>query len=167
MTMRAPSEIDELDRKLIDILSQDARLSNRRIANELGVTEGTVRGRIKKLQQDRLIAFTAVTSPDIQDENQLAFIGVQADLERVRDLADDIAALPNVNGVLVTMGRFNIFAICLFDTLETLHAVASETILAMPGVHHVETSIAVKTVKYDTRIVRITDNDHARDVDTL
>jgi Lrp/AsnC family transcriptional regulator for asnA, asnC and gidA len=32
--------------------------------------------------------------------------------------------------------------------------------LALPGVHHVETSIAVKTIKYNARVVRITEADH-------
>ena len=39
--------LDDLDRQLIEILSRDARLSNRKIAADLDVTEGTVRGRIK------------------------------------------------------------------------------------------------------------------------
>ena len=41
-------EPDELDLQLIELLSRDARVSNRKIAAELGVTEGTVRGRIKR-----------------------------------------------------------------------------------------------------------------------
>lgn len=157
------TQLDGLDHSLIAILSKDARLSNRKIASELGVTEGTVRGRIKRLQQDRLIAFTAITSPDLHEENQLAFIGVLADVDKVRDIAKAVAELPCISGVLITMGRFNIFAISLFDELENLYTTASETILSMPGVHHVETSVAVRTVKYDTRIVRITDNDHVID----
>ena len=44
----------------------------------------------------------------------------------------------------------------LFDQLEQLVEIASDRILAMPGVHHVETSIAVKTIKYNARIVKIT-----------
>ena len=55
--MAQPS-LDNLDKQLIDMLSRDARVSNRKIAVELGVTEGTVRGRIKRLQIDGLIAFT-------------------------------------------------------------------------------------------------------------
>lgn len=153
-------ELDELDHKLIDILSDDARLSNRKIATDLGVTEGTVRGRIKKLQKDRLIAFTAITSPDLQSDDKLAFIGIQTDLDKVKDIAREVSKLPGVTAVLITLGRFNIFAICLFNELGQLHATASEKILAMPGVHHVETSIAVETVKYNGRIVRITDEEH-------
>jgi len=157
--------LDDLDMQLIDILSQDARLSNRKIANELGVTEGTVRGRIKKLQQERLIAFTAITSPDLESEVTLAFIGVQTDIENMQRLGAEISEIPGITGTLITMGRFNILAICLFENLNQLYHIASEQILALPGVHHVETSIAVKTIKYNSRIVRITDTDYAESAD--
>lgn len=158
--------LDELDMQLIDILSQDARLSNRKIANELGVTEGTVRGRIKKLQQERLIAFTAITSPDLESEVTLAFIGVQTDIENMQRLGAEIAEIPGITGTLITMGRFNILAICLFENLNQLYQIASEQILALSGVQHVETSIAVKTIKYNSRIVRITDTDYAESIDS-
>jgi len=158
--------LDDLDMQLIDILSQDARLSNRKIANELGVTEGTVRGRIKKLQQERLIAFTAITSPDLESEVTLAFIGVQTDIENMQRLGAEIAEIPGITGTLITMGRFNILAICLFENLNQLYQIASEQILSLSGVHHVETSIAVKTIKYNSRIVRITDTDYAESADS-
>jgi DNA-binding Lrp family transcriptional regulator len=150
-------QIDDLDRQLIDILSADARVSNRKIAGDLGVTEGTVRGRIRRLQKEKLIAFTAITSFDMADTTKLAFIGVQADINKVRDVANEIAGLPAVNAVMVTMGRFNVMAFCLFSELDRLHDIASEQILPIDGVHHVESSIAVKTLKYNARIVRITD----------
>lgn len=152
-------QLDALDRQLIDILSKDARTSNRRIATDLGVTEGTVRGRIRRLQNERLIAFTAITSFELADHTKMAFIGVQADVDQVRKVAGKIAELVSINAVMVTMGRFNITAICLFSELDALHEIASEQILSIAGVHHVETSIAVKTLKYNSRIVKITATD--------
>ncbi|WP_340586973.1 Lrp/AsnC family transcriptional regulator [Erythrobacter alti] len=149
-------QVDDLDLKLIDILAKDARTSNRRIATDLGVTEGTVRGRIRRLQKEGLIAFTAITSFQLADHTKMAFIGVQTDVDRVREIANSIAMLDAVNAVMVTMGRFNITVVCLFSELERLHEIASDQILSMDGVHHVETSIAVKTLKYNSRIVRIT-----------
>ena len=154
-------QLDQVDRQLIDILSRDARVSNRKIATDLGVTEGTVRGRIKRLQQDRLIAFTAITSLEMEDPSKLAFIGIQADIQNIQAIARQIADLTSVNAVIITMGRFSILAVCLFRELDELHDVASNQILAIPGVHHIETSIAVKTLKYNPRIARITDADHS------
>ena len=157
-------QLDELDRQLIDILSRDARVSNRKIAADLGVTEGTVRGRIKRLQQERLIAFTAITGFSLSNHAQLAFIGVQAEVGKVREVAKQIAELPLITSVMIAMGQFNILAISVFDELESLVEEASDRILAIDGVHHVETSIAVKTLKYNPRVVRITEADHAIDI---
>jgi DNA-binding Lrp family transcriptional regulator len=148
--------LDTLDEQLIDMLARDARVSNRRIAAELGVTEGTVRGRIKRLQQDGLIAFTAITGFEMGKRARLAFITVQADVDKVREVARAIAELPPINAVLVTMGQFNITAMCLIDELDALVEIASDQILTIAGVHHVETSIAVKTVKYNARMAKIT-----------
>ena len=154
--MSAP-QLDDLDRELIEVLARDARVSNRKIAGDLGVTEGTVRGRIKRLQQEGLISFTAITSFGLAASTRMAFIGVHAEVSEVREVARRISELDAVNAVMITMGRFNILAICLFDSLDNLLAVSSDQILALPGVHHVETSIAVKTVKYNARVVRITE----------
>jgi Lrp/AsnC family transcriptional regulator, regulator for asnA, asnC and gidA len=152
----AATQLDELDLQLIKLLSQDARVSNRSIAGELGVTEGTVRGRIKRLQAERLIAFTAITGFEMARKSRLAFISIQAEVSLVRDVARQISEMPQINAVMIMMGQFNILAMCLFEELETLVEVASDQILALNGVHHVETSIAVKTVKYNARMAKIT-----------
>jgi DNA-binding Lrp family transcriptional regulator len=155
--MSAP-QMDDLDRQLIELLARDARVSNRKIAIDLGVTEGTVRGRIKRLQQDGLISFTAITSFGLADSARMAFIGVEVNVNEARQVAEQISQMPSINAVMVTMGRFNVLAVCLFNTLDHLLELSSNQILSLPGVHHIETSIAVKTVKYNARVVRITED---------
>jgi DNA-binding Lrp family transcriptional regulator len=82
-------------------------------------------------------------------------------VQNVQEIARQIADLPSINAVIITMGRFTILAVCLFSELDMLHDVASNQILSIPGVHHIETSIAVKTLKYNPRVARITDADHS------
>jgi Lrp/AsnC family transcriptional regulator for asnA, asnC and gidA len=148
--------LDELDLKLIDLLSDDARVSNRKIAAELGVTEGTVRSRIKRMQAEGLIAFTAVVGLEMAEKTRLVFINVQAEINRVREVAREIGKLEMINAVMITMGPFNILAMCLFDELDDLVELTSDKILSIAGVHHVETAIAVKTMKYNARMAKIT-----------
>jgi Lrp/AsnC family transcriptional regulator for asnA, asnC and gidA len=149
-------QLDELDLQLIKLLSRDARVSNRKIAAELGVTEGTVRGRIKRLQADQLIAFTAITSFDMAEHSRLAFFNIEADVANVREIAAQISDLPHINAVMLMMGQFNILAMCLFQDIDQVVEIASDQILPLKGVHHVETSIAVKTTKYNARMAKIT-----------
>ena len=51
--------LDAVDRVIVEQLSRDARISNRQIAQELGVTEGTVRARVKRMEEEKLIRITA------------------------------------------------------------------------------------------------------------
>jgi DNA-binding Lrp family transcriptional regulator len=149
-------DLDDLDRRLIDLLSTDARVSNRKIAAELGVTEGTIRGRIKRLQQDNLIRFTAITNASYVGTPRLVLIGIETDQDKVREVARKIADLPQINAVLITLGRFHILAIGLFDDLDQIWNVANNELLALPGVRRVETTITVRTLKYNYRTAKIT-----------
>ena len=151
-----PRKLDELDHKIIDLLARDARVSNRQIAVQLDVTEGTVRGRIKRLEQQNSIRFTAVTNVAFAGAPKVVLIGVHAAHGELRSLSQRIAAMPEIRCVIITLGRYDILAIGLFTALEEVVAVANNRILALPGVRHVETSIAVKTLKYDYRAAKIT-----------
>ena len=99
--------MDDLDRQLVEILSTDARVSNRKIAADLGVTEGTVRGRIKRLQQDRLIAFTAITSFGLENSTKMSFIGLLVEVESVFEMystpLEEIAKFSNGETIYKTV----------------------------------------------------------------
>ena len=153
---RIRPKLDELDHRIIELLARDARVSNRQIAEQLGVTEGTIRGRVKRMEKDNCIRFTAVTNVAFAGAPKVVLIGVHAAHGELTALSQRIAAMPEIRCVIITLGRYDILAIGLFTELEEVVSVANNRILALPGVRHVETSIAVKTLKYDYRVAKIT-----------
>jgi len=148
-------KIDNLDQRIINLLSQDARLSNRKIGSKLGFTEGTIRSRVKRLEDENLIRFTAVTNMEHMYTPHLAFVGIHAEQNMIREIAEEVAEIAEINAVLILLGRFDILAIGLFEGLEQVHQVASNKVLDVKGVRHVETSIVVDVMKYDNRIAKI------------
>jgi len=152
----SPPVLDALDRRIVDLLTVDARVSNRQIAAQLGVTEGTIRGRINRLESGGAIRLTAVTNVAFAGSPRVVLIGVQAQHGELKALSHKIAAMPEIGCVILMLGRFDILAIGLFQALEDIVEVANNRILALAGVRHVETSIAVKTLKYDFRAAKIT-----------
>lgn len=157
--MRA-QEPDELDQRIISRLARDARVSNRQIAAELQVAEGTVRSRVKRLQAEGLIQFTMVTDLRLAGSPNLVMIGIDAEPSQVADLAKQLAEMPEINCVVVLLGRYSLLAISLIVSIEQLNAEIIEPIRAMDGVRHVETSISVDNIKYEFGIARIT-NPHS------
>ena len=148
-------KIDDLDQQIIQLLSEDARLSNRKIAAKLGFTEGTIRSRVKRLEDDNYIRFTAVTNMSLLDTPQLAYIGIHAEQSQIRQVAEAVAEISEINAVIILLGRFDILAIGLFEGLKAVHQVASNTILDLSGVRLIETSVVVDVVKYDNRVAKI------------
>ena len=148
-------KIDELDQKIIALISEDARLSNRKIAAELGFTEGTIRSRVKRLEDENYIRFTAVTSMGHMNTPQLGQIGIHAEQNMIREVAQRVSKIPEINAVIILLGRFDILAIGLFEGLDDVHQVASNQILDIKGVRLVETSLVIDTIKYDNRIAKI------------
>jgi DNA-binding Lrp family transcriptional regulator len=149
------AELDELDRQIIDILSKDARISNRKIADDLGVNEGTIRGRLKRLQKDRLVAFTAMTNPKFDKNSNVAFVSVQAEMLRYRQIAREMRNIEHVHSIMTMLGPFNIMLICLYGDLEDFYANTVGQILQVDGVLHAEVSLAVKTVKFINGVVSV------------
>jgi DNA-binding Lrp family transcriptional regulator len=156
MTAAKELELDEFDHKLIDLLAHDARVSNRRIAAQLGVTEGTIRGRIRRLEEANCIRLTAVTSTRFAGSPRVVLIGIEANQADLKALSLKLSAMPEIGCVIRMLGRYDLLVIGLFKSLEEIAEVANNRILALPGVRHVETSIAVKTLKYNHRVAKIT-----------
>jgi Lrp/AsnC family transcriptional regulator, regulator for asnA, asnC and gidA len=148
--------LDQLDHKIVELLARDARVSNRQIAARLGVTEGTIRGRIKRLEDENFIRLTAVTNPAYTGSPKVVLIGVQVNQGELKAVCAALAAMSDVGCVIVPLGRYEVLVIGLYRTLEEVVELANNRILALPGVRHVETSIAAKTLKYDYRMAKIT-----------
>ena len=152
-------KLDELDEKILEYLSRDATISNRKLATTLGVTEGTVRGRIKRLQEDKMIRITAVTDIAQFEKTVLAYIGVHTEHSRVVEVGRQLAALPEIRFVASMLGRFNILAMTRIEEPEQLVDLVNTSIATIPGVKHVETSLGLKFIKYDYRWGRILDEE--------
>src|SRR2546430_337091 len=94
--------------------------TTRRTAAELGVTEGTIRGRIRRREEGGAIRLTAVTNVAFAGSPRLALIGVHAQHRELRALCQKIAAMPEIGCVILMLGRFDILAIGLFGGLEDI-----------------------------------------------
>ncbi len=101
--------MDDLDRKIIGLLQVNGRASNARIARDVGVSEGTVRRRLRSLVQDEIIRVVAVPDPEKMGFNTIALIGIQTDPDKVDDVAQRLAELDETQYVSLTTGSYDVF----------------------------------------------------------
>jgi len=105
--------LDSLDKKILDCLYQEVRLSNRRVAAALEITEGTVRSRIARMQKERLVRFTATLDANFVPQRVTGIIGVNVvACDEVDSVSRKLSALSQINFVGKMLGRCDI--ICTF-----------------------------------------------------
>ena len=139
--------MDGLDTRIVDILQKDGRASNAGIAREVGVSEGTVRRRLKRLVQEEYIQVVALPDPIKMGYESQALVGVQVDPDKIDQVADDLAELSQVNWVAVTTGSYDIFAWATLQSAEALGIFLRTKVGIISGVRRTETFVSLANKK--------------------
>ena len=144
-----PSEtVDEMDLAIIASLQVNARRSNRQIATDLGVSEGTVRGRIKRLQADRVFRIQAVSDIVVSGLGAHAFVGIKTAPAKVNSVAKLLADREDVAQITRVLDRLDLMAVMIAPDRQSLISAIHNEIALLPGVQGVETFDTVGTLKH-------------------
>jgi Lrp/AsnC family transcriptional regulator for asnA, asnC and gidA len=139
-------ELDDVDRGIIQALRTDGRANNSAIAAQLGVAEGTVRQRMRKLTEAGVVRVSALVNPEIISEHQLCVIGLKVEeTKRLEASALDVSRLPEVRSVAIVTGRYDLLAEVLVDSNHGLIRFLSESLAQVPGIQSSETFLLLKT----------------------
>ena len=139
--------MDELDRKIIALLQIDGRASNAKIAREVGVSEGTVRRRLRRLIQDDVIKVIAVPNLEKLGYGTTALIGLQTGPGRSDAVGDAIAKMEESHYVAVTTGAYDVCVWAGLESAESLGDFLRTKIGHIDGVQRTETFVNLSIKK--------------------
>lgn len=143
---RRPDELAPLDRSIIEHLQEDGRRPFTQIAADLGVSEAAVRARTGRLVDRGILQIVGVSDPVKLGLHQ-ALIGVRCEPGRMVEVAEQLAALPEVDYVVVTTGRFDVLVETVSDDPDGLLTFLTERLQAIDGVRDTETFTYLRLVK--------------------
>lgn len=143
-----PHKLDELDRKLIALLQENARLTNKEIAGQLGSSEPTIRRRIDRLLEDGVFRIVAVASPFSLGYDVIAILGLQIDRTRQAQIEQTLKALPELRFIGLTLGSFDVMVEAWFRSNDDLLAFMSDKLSRIEGIRRVESWQVLKLAKY-------------------
>lgn len=129
--------LDDVSKAIIAQLQQDGRRSYAAIGKEVQLSEAAVRQRVQRLIESGVMQVVAVTNPLELGFGRQAMIGlrVEGPLEPV---ADALAAMAEVDYVVITAGSFDILVEVVVEDDEELLEVLSTRIRSIPGVASTE-----------------------------
>ncbi|MCG8337349.1 MAG: Lrp/AsnC family transcriptional regulator [Proteobacteria bacterium] len=100
-------KIDDLTVSIIHGL-RDGRVRFREIADNLSIAEGTVRSRVKKLQEEGIIEITGLVDPEQIPDHSIVYIGVKLSTIEIVKKGAEVAKVKGVIAVGVVTGRYDL-----------------------------------------------------------
>lgn len=137
--------LDGTDLRIVAMLGGDGRCGNNEIARKLGVSEGTVRKRIKRLTDSGAIRVEALVNPDVLEDRHLALLEIKVAVSKeLESVAEKIAALPGVVSVHIITGGMDIMAEVLVESKFGLIEFIGTHLASVNGIASTETHIVMK-----------------------
>jgi Lrp/AsnC family transcriptional regulator for asnA, asnC and gidA len=138
--------VDDISKAIIEQLQQDGRRSYAAIGQAVGLSEAAARQRVQRLVDGGVLQIVGVTDPGTVGFAQQAMIGVRTDGD-VREVADRLATLPEVDYVVICAGGFDLLVEIICENNERLLDILNDAIRTVPGVRDTETFVYLRLVK--------------------
>ncbi len=153
MLISAP---DALDRKILDFLQNNGRITNQDLADEIGLSPSPCLRRVRQLEAGGVILrYVALVDPEVIGLSVTAFVRVRLDQQDDRHLADFEAAVadfPEVMECYLMTGEADYQLRVLVGSLGQFEDFLRHRLTRVKGVANVTTSFALRPVIYKTAL---------------
>ncbi len=139
-------QIDNLDRKILDIITKNARIPYLEVARECNVSGAAIHQRVQRLIRTGVIKGSEFkVDPIMVGFRTCAYIGLYLDNPgKYREAIKKLADIPEVIECHYTTGNYSLFIKVYTRDNEHLREVLTDKVQAIPGVMRTETLISLE-----------------------
>src|SRR5512133_1633695 len=139
-------QIDHLDRKILDIITKNARIPYLEVARECGVSGAAIHQRVQRLIKIGVVKGSEFrVDPVMVGFKTCAYIGIFLDHPgHYRDVITKLKDIPEIIECHYTTGNYSLFIKVYTRDNEHLREVLTEKIQTISGVARTETLISLE-----------------------
>ncbi len=144
---------DQIDYNILDLLQQDARMTQMEIATEVGLSQPAVAERMRKLEHHGIITgYAAQVNARLLGKGITAFIGVAIEHPSYsKEFSEKILEIPDILECHRVTGNDSYLLKVKSETTESLDRLISG-VRSIPGVTRTLTTIVLSSVKEGMRV---------------
>ena len=135
-----------LDRRIIRLLQRNGRASSAEISRQLGVSERTVRNRIKRMVERGAITPTVVVNHQHFGYRTAVDIFCEADLNEMEEIGRVLSQLPEVNYIAYSTGDQDISIQALLKSSDAVYEF-TQRLANIPGIRRTKTVLVPRILK--------------------
>ena len=141
--------LDKTDRAILQALLEDSRASQRELSRIVGVAQGTITNRLKKLESQNIIqGYSVVLDPESVGWSMTIMAGLRIAKGKMIDVQQKIAADPRVFSVYDVTGDWDSMVLARVRDRADLDNL-TKTVFTLEGVTRSFTHVVLNTVKED------------------
>jgi Lrp/AsnC family transcriptional regulator, regulator for asnA, asnC and gidA len=138
--------LDDVNKRIIEQLQQDGRMSYAALAKIVGLSEAAVRQRVQRMLDNDVMQIVAVTDPLALGFARQVMVGLKVEGD-MRSVAAQLAKIPEVDYVVICAGAYDLLAELVCTDDDHLLSLLNDQIRAIPGVTGTETFVYLKLTK--------------------
>lgn len=132
--------LDDTDRRIVDVLSVDGRLSMRALAEQLHVSRANVYARVERLERSGVIrGYRADVDPVAAGLKTSAYVTLSLEQQRWREVRDQLSRVPGVAHIALLGGQFDVLLLLRARDNADLRRIILDEIQRMEGVRGTQT----------------------------
>jgi Lrp/AsnC family transcriptional regulator, leucine-responsive regulatory protein len=140
--------MDATDKKILELLINNGRLSYVDIGKELGLSRVAVRERVNRLIEDEVIEqFTVVINSNKFGKGVSAFFDIDCEPNSLVRVAEALAENPSVASCYQMTGPSTLHTHVLVDDFDALERFINEELYALKGITRVDSHILLRRFK--------------------
>jgi Lrp/AsnC family transcriptional regulator, regulator for asnA, asnC and gidA len=144
------SLLDDINLKIIDVLSKDSSVPFVEIAKQIGISDATVHVRVRRLISKGVInRFTLSLDNDLLGYDHLAFIGINIRPGFADQITEGLSNLEEVMEIHEMHGIFDLFVKVRAKDLNHIRDIMENKIRKLPNILETELMTVLKTKKED------------------
>jgi Lrp/AsnC family transcriptional regulator for asnA, asnC and gidA len=124
---------------------QEGRKSYKISAEDLGVSENTVRSRVSKLEEEGVLEIVGLVNPETVPRHRVVMVGVKLSTMDLVKKGEEFSRIRGVVSVCVVTGRFDLILMVLLKEDFGLLEFYTEEVSRLKGVQSVETFVVYKS----------------------
>ena len=144
-------ELDHFDRRLLNLVQEDAAQTTERIAEQIGLSPSAVQRRLRRLREDGVIVRdVSIVDPKSVGRPTFFVVSVQVERERpelIAHLREWLGMQPHVQQAFYVTGEADFVLIITAPDTETYDGLMSRMIAEHPNVKRFTTNVALSVVK--------------------
>jgi Lrp/AsnC family transcriptional regulator for asnA, asnC and gidA len=119
--IKIKDNLDDLDKKILEILKNNARTPNTKIAKLLGVSEANIRRRIKILEEKKIIKKYKAEIDYKKIGYNLVWIGLDVRPESIIKTIEEIKKIEEIESFYLSSGDHDIMIEFVYENQEELN----------------------------------------------